>query len=86
MSRPASPHSKADRPCRPASNSIVVERELVGRVDSAGRLGQGGRQLLVVERRLSRPVLGVDQDELSGAAGQVVAIPETVVPVETSAV
>ena len=60
-----------------------VERELVGRISlCAARLGEGGRELLVVERRLARAVFGVDQDEFALAAAQVVAIPETVVLVK----
>ena len=49
---------------------------------AAHRLGQGGRELLMVEGRRTRPALGVDEDELPVAAGQVIPVPEAAIGVE----
>ncbi len=54
----------------------AVEGEAVGLVFLARRLRQGGCELGVVEGGGAGAALGVDEDELAGAAAQVVAIPE----------
>src|SRR5262249_1673535 len=57
----------------------AVERQLLRRVVLAGGLRECGGEPLVVEGGLTTARLGIDQDELAGAAGQVVAIPEAAV-------
>src|SRR5262249_4834593 len=61
---------------RLANELDAVEGEPVRGVILAGRLREGGGELLVVERGLAGAGLGVDENELPGAAGQVVAVPE----------
>ena len=68
---------------RSSANSIASNGSLSAETSlRAAGLGEGGRELLVVERRLARAVFGVDQDEFALASGQVVAVPEPVVLVK----
>src|SRR5207237_223270 len=60
----------------------TVERQALGLVLRRRGLRQRGGQLLVVERRGTLALLGIDQDELLRPAACIIAVPEAAVVVE----
>ena len=60
----------------PGLERDALERKPIGLVDRARGLGKARGQPGMVERRPARALFRIDDNELPGASGQVIAIPE----------